>query len=160
MVPRRLHKISPLTTAALGIVLVVGSIVSYQIALATSSVIGTNSIGMLEETAIVSLGLMLFGLVLSFVGTTGHLRQASAGGTPGKMGSALARLSRMISEKRSLRIFAIASLSYGLLFGVASSTLVFQPGLSFSDAYGVGVPSVVPVLCCGAVGQMPQLVVY
>src|SRR5579864_1696496 len=160
MVPRRLHKISPLTTAALGIVFVVSSIVSYQIALGTSSVIGINSIGMLEETAIVSLGLMLFGLVLSFVGATLHLLQTGGEDILGKMGPSLARLSRMIAEKRSLRIFTIASLSYGLLFGVVSSTLVFQPGLSFSDAYGVGVPSVVPVLCCGAVGQMPQLVVY
>jgi hypothetical protein len=159
MVPRTLHKISPLRMAAVGIVLVVGSIVSYQIALGTSSVIGANNIGMLEETAIVSFTLTLLGLVFSFVGATRHLLQAE-GDSMDKMGAPLARLSRMISEKRSLRIFTIASLSYGLLFGVASSTLVFQPGLSFSDAYGVGVPSVVPVLCCGPVGQMPQWVVY
>jgi hypothetical protein len=155
-----LHKISPLTIAAVGIVLVVAPIVGYQVGLGTSSVIETNSIGLLEETAILSLGLISLGLVLSFIGATRQLLQASAGTTPGAMGASVARLSGMISEKRSLRIFAFASLSYGLLFGVVSSTLVFQPGLSFSDAYGVGVPSVVPVLCCGTVGQMPQLVVY
>jgi len=66
----------------------------------------------------------------------------------------------MISDGRSAKAFALAGLGYGLFFGVVSSTLVFQPGLSFSDAYGVRVPSVVPVLCCGTIGQVPQLVVY
>jgi hypothetical protein len=160
MFPLWRRRISPLTTVAVGITLVVGSIVGYQLALGTSSVIATKNIGLFEETAIVSLSLLLLGLVFSFIGITRHLVQARSGSTLGKMEASLARLSGMVSEKRSLRIFAVASLSYGLLFGVASSTLVFQPGLSFSDAYGVGVPSVVPVLCCGVVGQMPQLIVY
>jgi len=66
----------------------------------------------------------------------------------------------IVGEGRSARIFGFATLAYGLFFGVVSSTLVFQPWLVFSQAYGVRVPSVVPVLCCGTFGQMPQLVLF
>jgi hypothetical protein len=153
-------RIAPLTMAAAGSMLVFSSLLGYQIDLGSSSVVATRDIEVLKETADVTLGLIFLGLTLTFIGITRHLVRNSSGGSLGKVESSMTRLSAMISEKRSVKVFALAALSYGLFFGVVSSTLVFQPGLSFSDAYGVRVPSVVPVLCCSSVGQMPQLVVY
>ena len=136
-----------------------GSLLWYQVVLG-SSVIGTEDAGRLEAAAYVTLALVSVGLVLAFIGITHHLRRMQSESGLASRGSSMTRLSSIMSEGRSAKIFALAALSYGLFFGVVSNALVFQPGLFFSDVYGVRVPSVVPVLCCGTFGQMPQLVVY
>lgn len=69
-------------------------------------------------------------------------------------------ISSVLTETRYSRIFAASSVAYGLAFAVISSTIVYRPGLVFSKTYGVNVPSIAEAICCGAFGQMPQLVVY
>ena len=66
----------------------------------------------------------------------------------------------VLLEKPYSLIFRASSITYGLIFAVVSSTLVYQPGIVFTTVYGVNVPSVAEVICCGAIGQMPQLVLY
>lgn len=153
-------QVSPLLMTAVGSALVVGSLLWYQVSLGASSVISANNIVTLEETAYATLGSVTAGLVLVFVGFTSHLQGLSPKDGSNTGLSSLTRLSSIISEKRSTRVFALASVCYGLFFGVVSNTLVFQPGIAFSNAYGVNVPSIVPVVCCSGIGQMPQLVIY
>jgi len=152
-------RIPTLIIAAVGSILVFASLLWYQIVLG-GSIIGSEDVGRLEEIAYTTLALIFVGLVLAFLGIIHHLRRMPSGNNIGRIGSPITKLSSMISDGRSAKAFALAGLGYGLFFGVVSSTFVFQPGLSFSDAYGVRVPSVVPVLCCGTIGQVPQLVVY
>ncbi len=144
----------------LGSILVVGSLLWYQIGVGGSLVIGKEGIGVLEITAYSTLGLIFVGLTVLFLGLTLYLRGASSDRGLGRRSSLMIRLSIMTASRQSARIFTLTALGYGLLFGVVSSTLVFQPGVSFSQEYGVGVPSVVPVVCCGDLGQMPQLIIY
>ena len=153
-------RISALLTTALGGVLLIGSILCYQVALGGSSVIGTREISIVEAIAVATLCLIFLGLVLVFVGLTRHLLKMSSGTSSNGELSLLTQLSWIISGRRSARIFAVATIIYGLFFGFVSSTLVFQPGLFFSSAYGVKVPSAALVLCCGSIGQTPQVVVY
>jgi len=143
----------------LGSILVSGPLMWYQINVGSSSAIATREIGALETAAFSALGLIFVGLTLAFLGLTLYLRGISLDKRSGASGLII-RLSTMIAGRRSGRIFMLTTLAYGLFFGIVSSTLVFQPGIVFSEAYGVRVPSVVPVVCCGSFGQMPQLVVY
>jgi len=115
---------------------------------------------MLEATAYSVLALELIGLMAVFLGLTFHLRGTRPEKNSGKESSLITQLSMVVGDVQSARIFGFATLAYGLFFGVVSSTLVFQPWLVFSQAYGVTVPSVVPVVCCGTFGQMPQLVLF
>ena len=90
------------------------------------------------------------------VGLTSFIR--SNGGTP--EGEVRRILSRALNDNRSIWTFGISSLFYGLLFAAISGTIIFRPGSTFSNAYGVSVPSMIPVVCCGSLGQTPQLVLY
>jgi len=151
--------IHPLTTTVFGAILVIGSLVWYQIGMGMS-VVGSQTIGMLDQAAYTTIALVFIGLTLAFAGITRLLQKASSEDNPRNRSQRIARLSSAIANRRSAKIFLLSSVSYGLLFGLVSSTLIIQPGISFSQAYGVRVPSLVPVLCCGAFGEMPQLVVY
>src|SRR5437667_1623606 len=151
---------APLTITALGSILVSGPLVWYQIEVGSASGMATRDIGALEAATCSILGLILVGLIGAFLGFTLYLRGMSSDKRSCSRSALIIRLSTMIADRRSGRIFILAGLAYGVFFGVVSSTLVLQPGVVFSQAYGVRVPSVVPVVCCGAFGQMPQLVVY
>ena len=153
-------RLAPLTVTILGGILAVGSLLWYQIDAGSSSVIGTSNIATLETTAYSVLALELIGLIAVFLGLTFHLRGTRPEKNSGKESSLITQLSMVVGDVQSARIFGFATLAYGLFFGVVSSTLVFQPWLVFSQAYGVTVPSVVPVVCCGTFGQMPQLVLF
>ena len=157
--PSRL-RLAPLTVTILGGILAVGSLLWYQIDAGSSSVIGTSNIALLEATAYSLLALELIGLIAVFLGLTLHLRGTRPEKNSGRESSLMTQLSMIVGDGRSARIFALTSLTYGLFFGFVSSTLVFQPGLPFSEEYGVTVPSILPVLCCGSFGQMPQLILY
>jgi len=153
-------RIRPLTITTLGVVLVIGSLIFFQINVGSSTVVAIRDIGVLEDTAYATIILVLVGLTMAFAGITRYLQiMPSKGGTRNRAWK-LERLSFAIAHRGSAKIFLLSSVGYGLIFGVVSSTLVFQPGLAFSEVYGVKVPSLVPVLCCGTFGQMPQLVFY
>jgi hypothetical protein len=152
--------LSFMKTAVAGSTLVFGSLLIYEILVGNSSVIRSDDIGLLETTALITLGLIVVGLAFTFAGITHYLIRVSSRSSAGVTWSPLTHLSVILREKRSLRVLGVVALGYGFFFAVVSSTLVFQPGLSFSDTYGVGVPSMAPVICCGPVGQMPQIAVY
>jgi hypothetical protein len=149
-----------LALTTIGVVLVVVSLAWYQVDELGSSLIATRDISSIEVAGYVTLALVIVGLVLASVGATLCIRKIPSGGFPSSLSSGITRLSSVMADRRSGRVFALSAVSYGILFGVISSTLVFQPGAVFSNTYGVNVPSLVPVVCCGSFGQMPQLVVY
>ena len=112
----------------------------------------------LEAMSLATLGFVLTGLILAFVGATQLLCSVSPTDDGRWLG--LARLSRALAERRSMTAVGVGAVAYGLVFGLISSTIVFQPGVVFSKTYGVQVPSLAPVVCCGSFGEMPQFVVY
>ncbi len=61
---------------------------------------------------------------------------------------------------KSRKIFLITFLVYGLFFSMASGTLVYQPGVTFSIHYGAKIPSGFISPCCGAPGYVPKIIVY
>ncbi|MBO0888120.1 hypothetical protein J2P12_03375 [Candidatus Bathyarchaeota archaeon] len=146
--------------AVIGFVSAIGSIAWYQLNAGSQSVIGTDRIPFLEETSYLTLGLFIIGLALMFGGITWLLRAGTVRVNGGDSSSYLERLSWAINDRRSVIMFALTALGYGILFGLVSGTLVFEPGLALSKLYGVKVPSLVAVVCCDSFGQMPQLVAY
>ena len=144
----------------MGAILVIGSLVGYQLVAGPTKVVALADVGHLEKVAYATLGLTLVGIVMTLFGATLLLRRMSDQNNPLGRSSNLSRISLAISDRRGVMIFLAAAVSYGLLFSVVSSSLVFQLGSNFSDLYGVQVPSIVPVVCCATFGQMPQFVVY
>ncbi len=122
--------------------------------------IRTGRIELLEQTAYVVLALILAGVSLVLAAVTRYLmRGARENGTKHSPLTGIV-ISLALNNKRSFRAFVLASLLYGLFFAFVSSFLVFQPSGRFSETYGVSIPSMLPVICCGPIGQMPQFVVY
>ena len=144
----------------MGAILVVSSLAGYQLVAGPTKVVALVDSGLLEKLAYATLGLILVGITMTLFGATSLLRRMSDQKNPLGRFSSLSSISLAISNGRGAVIFLVAAVSYGLLFSVISSSLVFQVGSNFSDSYGVQVPSIVPVVCCGTFGQMPQFVFY
>lgn len=138
--------------------MILASLLFYQSILSNYPV-ETRNIEFLQQIANVVLAIVLLGLFVSFAGATRYLRHRPSGN--GEVTSlTMITLSLALNDKRSLRLFVLSALIYGLLFGFFSSFVVYRPFGIFFDTYSVSVPSEVSVLCCGPFGQMPQLVVY
>ncbi len=133
------------------------SLASYQFFLSMATVAGTEQAGTPEVGAYITLFLILAGLTLTFLGVTNFFR---ARRLDERSSSIIATISAILSETRYAGVFALTALAYGFFFAIVSSTLVYQPGVIFSETYGVQVPSILPVVCCGSIGQVPQFVVY
>lgn len=73
---------------------------------------------------------------------------------------ALAILGEPFLHRRGRWGFIAVFGAYLLLFTWASSILVVRPGQDFTATYGVQVPSVETILCCGPVGTVPSYTVY
>jgi len=153
-------RISSLAITTVGCLLVLVSLAWYQADALGSLAIGTRDVSSFENAAYVTLALIVVGLMLAFVGATLLIRKIPHDGLRTTLSSGGTQLSSVMADPRSGKVFALSAISYGVLFGIVSSTLVFQPGSAFSSTYGVKVPSLIPVVCCGPIGQMPQLVVY
>jgi hypothetical protein len=153
-------KPSSLLLATIGSLLVFGSVLWYQIGLETSTIVASSEVGVLEEMAYATLVSIFVGLLLAFWGLSEFIRQTRPANGVDSSSLLIGRLSMIVQDKRSMRVFVYAAFAYGLLFAIVSSTLVFQPSLTFSRTYGVSVPSIVPVVCCGSFGLMPQFVIY
>jgi hypothetical protein len=68
---------------------------------------------------------------------------------------------RFITSDRSLKTLRLVSgVTYGIVLSLLSGMLVVQPAQNFSTLYHVTVPSTTFAVCCGSIGEMPQLVVY
>lgn len=104
--------------------------------------------------------ILLVGTVLTSWGTLTLIDSFSLSSKERSMSSWIAKL-RFITRDRSSRTLRLVSaVAYGLLLSILSGILVFQPAQNFSAAYNVAIPSTTFAVCCGSIGQMPQLVVY
>jgi hypothetical protein len=142
-----------------GALTVLASLLFYQSILSTYPV-QTRNIAMLDATAYIVLFLTLFGLCLSLIGATRYLIRISLKNGTTKFSLTIVILSLALNDRRSFRAFVLASFLYGLFFSIISSFLVYQPQGGFSKPDGVSIPSILPVICCGPLGQMPQFIVY
>jgi len=150
---------SPITVFVLGGLTILASLLFYQ-SIISYYPVGTRNVEFLRQTAYVVLAIVFLGLFVALAGATSYFmhkpsRDAEATSTPSRI-----TLSIALNDKRSFRAFVLSALMYGLFFGILSSLFVYRPFEIFSDAYGVSVPSVLPVFCCAPFGQMPQLVIY
>ncbi len=76
-------------------------------------------------------------------------------------GSGLASIVALATwNPRSRRVFAAAFVAYGVVFSLASGTLVYQPEVNFAIHYGAEIPSGFIAPCCGDPGYMPKAIVY
>ena len=153
------HFPSLITISFLGGLTILTSVLFYQWIL-SSYPIGTRSIRLLVQSAYVVLALVLVGVILVLTGVTRYLMRSPRENTATNSLLSGIVISLALNDKRSFRAFILGSLLYGLFFAFVSSFIVYQPTGGFSETYGVSVPSVVPVICCGPLGQMPQFVVY
>jgi hypothetical protein len=144
--------------AAIGSLLVIASLTWYQDLSSTAPIDG-SSVGILQQSAIITIALLVAGLIATFMGATGYIRSKSrdrsSETTPTKT-----TILRAMGDKNSFRIFLIISVLYGVFFSFASSLAVYRPsGLSIAGG-SITAPSAISVVCCGPLGQMPQFVVY
>ena len=63
-------------------------------------------------------------------------------------------------NSKSRRIFIVTSIIYGVFFAMTSGILVYQPDVVFSYHYGVQVPSIQIIPCCGDIGYVPKFIFY
>ncbi len=145
--------------ALLGCALVLGPLLFYQAVLAMALSTGGQYDGILEKWAYATLILTQTGLFISLLGVTRYIR-ARVGNSSLNRSSTTSILASVLTDFRAIRMFAFSALAYGIFFGLASRVLIYQPELVISNTYGVPVPSIQTVICCGPFGQMPQLVVY
>src|SRR2546428_264770 len=141
----------------LGLALVFGSLAFYQGLLAISTG-GSHKSTLLIDSAYAVPAILITGLTLTFSGLTRVVQDVS--GSWGNSSQTLRTMGMVLIEKPYLLVFRASSIVYGLIFALVSSTLVYQPGIVFTTVYGVNVPSVAEAICCGPIGQMPQLVLY
>jgi hypothetical protein len=148
-----------LKIAIVGGLTVLASLLFYQSVL-YSYTVKTQNIELLEEIAYAVLALIVTGLCLSLVGITRYFIRTSAMKDSTNLRSTLVVLSLALKDKRSFHAFILSSLLYGVFFAFVAGFLVYQPLGRFSETYGVRIPSTLPVICCGPLGQMPQFVIY
>lgn len=96
-----------------------------------------------------ALGAMAYGLYLY------HAQKAAANGRGLVTTIALATWNR-----KGRRIWIVTFAGYGIFFSLASGTLVYQPDVMFSDAYGAQIPSGFMAPCCDEPGYMPTIIIY
>lgn len=139
----------------LGTIVVLGSLYLYSIGISETEVTNSN-LAALHAAVYITILAVVAGMSMVIAGLTSHLRSLSMPNE--RIGVGI--LSRTLNDKPSSRILFITSLMYAVLFSILSGTLILRSGGAFSQTYGVSVPSIVAVVCCGSIGQMPQLVAY
>lgn len=123
------------------------------------TVVEGAKIGILQQSADITITLLVVGLIAIFMGATSYIRSKSSHQFP-EATSTRAIIIRAMGDKKSFRVFAIITVLYGVFFSFTSSLAVYRSsGLSIAGG-GVTSPSVISVVCCGPFGQMPQLVFY
>ena len=123
----------------------------YYFAQAGSS---SNSIPSFYLAQSISIFLLLLGFYLAYQ----YLRKMSS---TSPATSLLGIIGSAISDKKLARAAIAATALYGIIYALASSIVVFQPGVDFSSAYDATAPaSWSSVPCCGDVGTLPKLILY
>jgi hypothetical protein len=149
-----------LETVLLGALLVILGVTTYPIIAAWDLAGEGGGEGLLESYAYLALGLTVLGLSAMFYGATNTLTKWSGDQTSGKLPSLSSMVSTVFAKSRYSRLFLGSALAYGVFYSFASGIIVFQPAISFSEVYHVGIPSFAVATCCGPIGETPEAVVY
>jgi len=121
---------------------------------------GIGSEDFVLSYAYLALAVDMFGLCLMFYGGTNILTNRSLAESSGNPLSPSGIVAAAFVKSRYSRLLLASAFVYAIFYAFASGIVVFQPALSFSEAYHVGIPSMAIATCCGPVGQTPQVVVY
>ena len=152
--------VSPTKSVLFGIGLVALGLVVVPIVSATIYANGVGSMRLLELIVYSCFSILLVGTIITFAGVQNLIDSFPKSREERSTNSWPAQL-RLITRDRSSRNVRLASaIIYGVFLSMLSGILVFQPAQSFSKLYEVAIPSSTFAVCCGSVGQMPQLVVY
>ncbi len=149
-----------LEIAFLGALLVTFGIVTYPAITALVLGQGVRGEGFVLEYAYLALGLTAFGSCVLFYGATRALTSWSTGESSWNSSSAYLMVAQAFAKGRYSRLLFASALAYGGFYAFASGIIVFQPSLSFSEAYHVGIPSLAIATCCGPVGETPEAALY
>jgi hypothetical protein len=141
----------------MGASLVVLALVTYEAIAFKVSIVSDAQSNYLQGLGYLTLTIVLVGLAISAYGIIKLLSlQRDVEGSTSLVGV----LSRVITTRRYSMVVLACSVLYAVFFSIVSGILVFQPAVVFSRDYGVAVPSVNVVTCCGSIGQVPQFVIY
>ena len=111
-----------------------------------------------DQSAYSTLILMVSGLNICAYGAYRLLRNPAH---PSSSINGLSSIfSRFLMSRRHRLVMIAATIIYAIFFAIVSGILVFQSSPSFSQEYGVSVPSVSVIECCGGIGQIPVFIVY
>lgn len=140
-----------------GAILIIASLTWYQF-ISTIAPIDAESLGPIRQGATSTMVLVIAGLACSLFGATLFLRSRSS--TTSTTHPVSAKLAQAMRDKKSFRLFGLSAVLYGTFFSVVSSIAVYRPSGITIEGGLVASPSIVSVVCCGPLGQMPQFVVY
>lgn len=148
--------------AAAGILTIAVATLGYSIAQNYMGILSAESFVLFESLAYLYFAALLAGMSIAVLGLyTSVKRKAKAmkdaDEIPLKLGSVLPY---MFLDKAVVRVFAVASLLYGLFYSFVTSMIIYRPEMRFSEAYLTSIPSVAVSPCCGPPGQVPVLVGY
>lgn len=156
--PGRVQLGRQIETIAFGIALVTVGLVYFQV-LSNRIPVGARNSILLSESGYAVVTLLVIGLGCSAWGSTRLLRRIGLDSS--RISSLTIRtLSVAVRERPYSLVFGFSTATYGIVFALTSGIFVYQPGVMFSSIYGVNVPSIVEVVCCGSFGQTPQFIVY
>jgi len=145
---------------ALGLALIALGLLVVPSATATVYTNGGASSGILELMVYSCFSILLVGVIITLGSTLNLIGSFSKSQEKRSRNSWLVKLG-LITRDRSLRKVRVASaVAYGVFLSILSGILVFQPAQSFSASYRVEIPSSTFAVCCGSIGQMPQLIMY
>jgi hypothetical protein len=147
-----------LATVLLGALFVILGLTTYPFVATLNLSERVGGEGLVVNYAYFVLSLEVLGLCILFVGATNVLTNWSKGEASGASSSILGILAAAFARSRYPRLLLVSSFAYGAIYAFASRIIVFQPALSFSDLYHVGIPSLAVATCCGTIGETPQFV--
>src|SRR2546425_2821340 len=152
--------VSSTKSLLLGVALIALGLVALPSATATVYTNGGALPGILELMVFSCFAILLIGTVLTSSGVLNLIDSLSKGRKERSTSSWLAKLQFITRDRSSRTLRSVSGITYGVLLSTLSGILVFQPAQSFSALYHVMIPSITFAVCCGSIGQMPQLVVY
>lgn len=156
--PRRGQLGRQIEAIVFGTALVAVALVYFQV-LSNQIPVGARNSILLWESGYAVVTLLVIGLACSAWGSTRLLR--CIGLDSSRISSLTTRtMSVAVRERPYSLVFGFSAATYGIIFALTSGIVVYQPGVIFSSIYGIDVPSMVEVVCCGSFGQMPQFVIY
>jgi hypothetical protein len=146
---------------ALGTTLALVPIATYPFVVSNIQLTSAVSVSTVEDLGYLTLTMSLLGSLLALNGVNKFLITRTTFLTQySSLRSIFATIRLVLSDRSSARVRFVAMTMYGVFFAFVSGIVVYQPNLNFSTLYIVKVPSSIIVPCCGAFGQVPQLVVY